>query len=165
MGSKLNEDQPFGAAEEISTHKPIFHKGFSDGEAMTFTNSSLIDRSENGVVKANIDEARVNVPAAEKIRRKTYSSKYKLQVIRKLETLAPNERGAYLRKEGLYYSMVARWRDEFAKVPEVQQVVPKEDTRALKRKIEQLERRLEKADAVIDLQKKVLTLLDTLREP
>lgn len=132
---------------------------------MTFTNSSLIGRSENGVVTASSDDARVNVPAAEKTRRKTYSSKYKLQVIRKLETLAPNERGAYLRKEGLYYSMVARWRDEFSKVPEFAQVVPKEDTRALKRKIEQLERRLEKADAVIDLQKKVLTLLDTMREP
>ena len=132
---------------------------------MTFTNSSLIDHSMNGVVTANSDDARVNIPAAEKIRRKTYTSKYKLQIVRRLETLAPNERGAYLRKEGLYYSMVTRWRDEFSKVPELGQPAPKEDTRALKRKIEQLERRLEKADAVIDLQKKVLTLLDTMREP
>ncbi|MCW5872457.1 MAG: hypothetical protein KIS61_34720 [Candidatus Eremiobacteraeota bacterium] len=39
-----------------------------------------------------------------------------------------------------------------------------EDTRALKRRIEQLEKKLAKADAVIDLQKKVLNLLDKMTE-
>ena len=132
---------------------------------MTYTHSKLIEPSKNGVVTADSDDARVKLPAAEKTRRRTYTRNYKLQVIRKLETLAPNERGAYLRKEGLYYSMVARWRDDFSKVAELGQSGPKDDSRALKRTIEQLERRLAKADAVIDLQKKVLTLLDTLREP
>ncbi|MBX3171318.1 MAG: hypothetical protein KF760_28170 [Candidatus Eremiobacteraeota bacterium] len=61
--------------------------------------------------------------------------------------------------------MVGRWRREFEEVlPSDNLPEKEEDTRALKRRIEQLEKKLAKADAVIDLQKKVLNLLDKMTE-
>lgn len=128
---------------------------------MTYSNGAVIDR----VKHSGQSDVEVKSAAAEKTRRRTHSSKYKLQVLKKLETLSPAERGIYLRKEGLYYSMVGRWRREFQDALPAEALPPKDDSRALKRRVEQLERRLERADAVIELQKKVLNLLDKMTEP
>lgn len=161
MGSELKDDQPSGAAEENSTGKAKCHKALAEDDTMTYSNGATLNR----VKRTGPSDVEVKSAAAEKTRRRTHSSKYKLQVLKKLDTLAPDERGAYLRKEGLYHSMVGRWRREFQDALPVEALPPKEDSRALKRRIEQLERRLAKADAVIDLQKKVLNLLDKMTEP
>ncbi len=161
MGSELKDDQPSGAAEENSTGKAKHNRGLAEGDDMTYANGTVLDRAKpsgpNGI--------EVQSAAAAKTRRRTHSSKYKLQVLKKLETLSPTDRGIYLRKEGLYHSMVGRWRREFEEALPAEDLPEKEDNRALKRRIEQLERKLAKADAVIDLQKKVLNLLDKMTEP
>ncbi len=128
---------------------------------MTYANGTVFNRAKtSGPIGAEVQSA-----AGTKTRRRTHTTKYKLQVLKKLEALAPTERGVYLRKEGLYHSMVGRWRREFEDAQPAEDLPSKEDTRALKRRIEQLEKKLAKADSVIDLQKKVLNLLDKMTEP
>ncbi|MFN8613894.1 MAG: hypothetical protein U0931_40545 [Vulcanimicrobiota bacterium] len=161
MGSELKDDQPSGAAEENSTGKAKRNKALAEGKDMTYANGTVKDKAKI----AGPTEVEVQSAAGAKTRRRTHSSKYKLQVLRKLDTLSPTERGIYLRKEGLYHSMVGRWRRELEDAQPAETPPAKEDTRALKRRIEQLEKKLAKADAVIDLQKKVLNLLDKMTEP
>jgi hypothetical protein len=132
---------------------------------MTFVNGSPELVAQNAV-NTESTPTQVTAKGVEAVKRRRYTKQYKHQVIRKLDSLAPNERGIYLRKEGLYHSMVARWRRELNDCEKPLSTPPRgEDTRTLKRRIEQLERRLRKADAVIELQKKVLTLLDLAQEP
>ena len=160
MGPELKDDQPSGAAEENSTGKAKRNKALAEGDDLTYANGTVLKQSKpTSAIGIEVQSA-----AGAKTRRRTHSSKYKLQVLKKLETLSPTERGVYLRKEGLYHSMVGRWRREFEDALPAETLPAKEDTRALKRRIEQLEKKLAKADAVIDLQKKVLNLLDKMTE-
>ena len=81
------------------------------------------------------------------------------------------EIGALLRREGLYGSHLSKWRRQRAKgqldglsakprgrKPSVNEGLVKE-VRALKREKERLERRLQQAETIIDVQKKLSELL------
>jgi transposase-like protein len=71
---------------------------------MTMTTASLLARAEDGVV----DEPD---PAA-RPRRRTFTAEYKEQILEEYDALPAGsaERGALLRREGLYTSHVAEWR-------------------------------------------------------
>src|SRR5260370_4922352 len=83
----------------------------------------------------------------------------------------PEERGALMRREGLYASLLVRWRKERQEVQrkalEPQRRGPKPDaTLAEKRQVEKMTREitrlqgeLERARTIIDVQKKLCTLL------
>ena len=97
--------------------------------------------------------------------RRRYTQAFKRQVLAQIEAMTPSERGSYLRKEGLYYSMIARWRRELTdSSASAASSTDELDTRTLKRRLEQAERKLKRAEAVIDFQKKALSLLETLGE-
>jgi transposase-like protein len=102
-------------------------------------------------------------------RRRTYTAAYKLKVLD--EVAAATERGAVaviLRREGLYASHLAAWRKELRNggVAALQkkrgrkpaQPVDGELVR-LQRENAKLSRRLAQAEAIIDVQKKVASLL------
>lgn len=102
-------------------------------------------------------------------RRRTYTAAYKLKVLD--EVAAATERGAVaviLRREGLYASHLAAWRKELRNggVAALQkkrgrkpaQPVNGELVR-LQRENAKLSRRLAQAEAIIDVQKKVASLL------
>jgi transposase-like protein len=102
-------------------------------------------------------------------RRRTYTAAYKLKVLD--EVAAATERGAVaviLRREGLYASHLAAWRKELRNggVAALQkkrgrkpaQPVDAELVR-LQRENAKLSRRLAQAEAIIDVQKKVASLL------
>jgi len=57
---------------------------------MTYSNGATLNR----VKQSGPSAVEVKSAAAVKTRRRTHSSKYKLQVLKKLDTLAPEERGA-----------------------------------------------------------------------
>jgi transposase len=44
-------------------------------------------------------------------KRRSFTAKYKLQILEEYDRLAPAERGAMLRREGLYHSHVQSWRE------------------------------------------------------
>jgi transposase-like protein len=113
-------------------------------------------------------DAEVKVPAT----RRRFTAAYKLRIIEEADRCtAPGETGALLRKEGLYSSHLTLWRrqrDEGA----LAKLAPKKRGRKskpvdpsarrvveLEREIEHLRHKLEQATTIIEVQKKVSSLL------
>jgi transposase len=100
------------------------------------------------------------VPKASK---RQYTAEYKRQILQEYEACTePGGRGALLRREGLYWRR-QRERGELAGLA-AQKRGPKVDPQAvenvrLRRENERLKKRLEQAELIIDVQKKVSQLL------
>lgn len=102
-------------------------------------------------------------------KRRQFTAEYKVRILREVERCGPGEIGALLRREGLYSSHLAAWRRELqrhgaegmARKKRGPAPKPKPSAREieLERKARQLEKRLAKAEAVIEFQKKVHGLL------
>ena len=104
--------------------------------------------------------------------RRNLTVAYKLKVLETVAVLREQghgEVGAYLRKEGLYYSSICSWerlRDKGLLTST--QKGPKEKNRdallveikQLRRKLDQSQKRLAKTELIIDLQKKLSAIMD-----
>lgn len=104
--------------------------------------------------------------------RRRFSGKYKARILREAEACTERgDVGALLRREGLYSSHLTQWRQQ-AEKGELQALEPKKrgpvpkavDPRdrkivELEREIARLERRAVRAEAIIEVQKKVSELL------
>jgi len=104
------------------------------------------------------------VPA--KARRRRFTREYKLSVLRQADACKePGEIGALLRREGLYSSHLTVWRRQRAegtlatKRRGPKSTKPDPHTVELERENRRLRRQLQKAETVIEIQKKVSTLL------
>lgn len=107
-------------------------------------------------------------------RRRRFTAKYKLEVLRKADACTkPGEVGALLRSEGLYSSHLTTWR-RASERGELAGLAPKKRGRRaspadpLAKKVAELERqvgrltaRAERAEALVEVQKKVAMLLGT----
>jgi transposase len=95
--------------------------------------------------------------------RRSFDGSYKCRMIAAYDACkSVSERGALLRREGLYHSRIAFWKRELAKGKlsankKQPGVAPRTDH--LAKEIEQLKKKLAQAQAIIDLQKKVSELL------
>lgn len=106
---------------------------------------------------------------APKAQRRKYSREYKRRILDEIEACTrPGQVGAILRREGLYSQIVSKWRKQFRRKGqaglESQKRGPKTDPQAaeikrLKRENELLRKRLEQAEMIIDVQKKVSQML------
>lgn len=98
--------------------------------------------------------------------RRRLTNSYKLKVLTQVDSLRAEGSGAigaYLRKEGLYYSMVHKWtqlRDQGALTLQGKADARHKDRDAilaenkqLRRKLEQTEKRLHKSELLVELQK------------
>ena len=107
-----------------------------------------------------------------KAKRRSFTAKYKLRIVIEAEACSrPGEVGALLRREGLYSSHLSEWRKaraagDFDVSSKRRGPKPRDrdqrDVRKiaeLERQVAGLERRAERAEAIIDLQKKVAELL------
>ena len=111
------------------------------------------------------------VEVAEKAVRRQFSAEYKRKVLTEADTCGPGETGALLRREGLYSSHLTVWRAARERGAIAGLAPKKRGPKAVPpdprdRKIVELERetrrltsRLERAEALVDLQKKVSLLL------
>ena len=106
---------------------------------MTMTSASLTARAQNG----GVDEPD---PAA-RARRRTFTAQYKARVLAEYDALPEysGERGALVRREGLYSSHIAEWR-KARDAAALDALEPK--ARPAKRSPEQAQ--LEKANAKIE---------------
>lgn len=106
----------------------------------------------------------------EKAKRRKFSAKYKLRILKEHEACTePGEKGALLRREGLYSSHITTWRrqrerGELAGLSS-QKRGPKVDAQAeenarLQRENQRLKKRLEQAELIIEVQKKVSQILE-----
>lgn len=106
---------------------------------------------------------------AEKPKRRRFSAEYRLRIVREADACKePGEIGALLRREGLYSSLLTAWRrqrDEGAlaglrskkRGPKSKAVDPR--VKRLERENARLKRKLEQAETIIDIQKKVAGML------
>lgn len=111
----------------------------------------------------------------EKARRRTFSAEYKRRILREADGCKrPGEVAALLRREGLYTSHLTEWRrarerGDLAAGTRQRGPAPKPPPDARDRRIAELERdnarltvRARRAEALIELQKKVRDFLETL---
>ena len=111
-----------------------------------------------------------DVQVAAKARRRRFTAEYKLKIVREADGCTkPGELGALLRREGLYSSNLVEWRrardrGELLSAPKRGRKPNPEDPGAkrvadLERQLAKATARAERAEALVELQKKVATLL------
>ena len=114
----------------------------------------------------------VSLPAAG---RRVFTLVYKRRILDQLDACSHlGEKSALLRREGLYASYVTKWRRQLArrdkKNPSIKPTSNKggrprlsqaeRENRALREENERLKKQLERAQLAVDVQKKLLKLLD-----
>ena len=109
----------------------------------------------------------------ERARRRTFTAKYKLEILAAYDAADPGEKGALLRREGLYSSHLVDWRrarDAGAlaglTAPRGRPQTSTKDVEIarLTREKARLEQELAKARFVVDVQAKLQALLEKLSE-
>ena len=108
----------------------------------------------------------------EKARRRTFTAQYKLDVVAEYDAAPAGEKGAVLRREGLYSSHVIEWRrarDAGALGRPRPRGRPAADPRdaqiaRLTKEKAKLEQELAKARFVVEVQAKLQALLETISE-
>jgi len=109
----------------------------------------------------------------ERARRRTFTAKYKLEILAAYDAAPDGEKGALLRREGLYSSHIVAWRRArdagalagLAVARGRKRRDPKADRIArLEQEKRQLEQELAKTRFVVDVQAKLHALLETLSE-
>ena len=100
-----------------------------------------------------------------------FPAAYKARILAEYETLSKAEKGALLRREGLYSSLLTEWRrqrdrgaEEALGRPSGRQAADPRDKEIakLKQRTEKLESELDKARKVIEIQGKLSALLEEL---
>lgn len=108
-------------------------------------------------------------------KRRQHTAEYKLRILRELEEcIGKGEVGAILRREGLYSSLISKWREQREQGSlnglGGQRRGPKVDPNAaelarLQRENKRLKEKLERAELIIDVQKKVAKLIGETPPP
>jgi transposase-like protein len=134
----------------------------------TITNS-LDAGVDAGVVDNNTDPD-PEVPERARGPRR-YSAKYKAKILEEYEDLSKGDKGALLRREGLYSSLISEWRrqrergaiEALAKPAGRPKADPRDrEVARLRNQVERLEGDLDKAQKVIEIQGKLSALLEQL---
>jgi transposase len=127
------------------------------------------EESDPEVSASNEQVPDPEVPAKARTRR--YSASYKAKILAEYEELDKAGKGALLRREGLYTSLIAAWRTQrdqgalaaLAKPAGRPVADPKDRENAkLRKEVERLAAELEKARKVIEVQGKLSALLGQL---
>jgi transposase-like protein len=125
-----------------------------------------VEAGNNGSVSSR------EVEVVAKAERRRFTAEYKLKVLREADQCKqPGEIGALLRREGLYWSNLTNWRKQRGsgelaglkgrkRGPQRREKNPLAGrVRDLERENARLKRRAERAEGIVDLQKKVSELL------
>jgi hypothetical protein len=135
----------------------------------TTTDHSLDAHAQAGAMK-DVTDPDPEVPERARGPRR-YSAKYQAQILEEDEGLDKAGKGALLRREGLYTSLISEWRKQrdrgalqaLAKPAGRQPADPRDrEVARLRRQVEQLESALGKARKVIEVQGKLSALLEQL---
>ena len=125
-------------------------------------------RRASGVSAARGDDV-PDPEVVEKPKRRRFSAEYRLRIVREADACKePGEIGALLRREGLYSSQLVLWRRQRdagaleglrskKRGPKAKSVDPR--VKRLERENARLKRKLEQAETIIGIQKKVAGIL------
>lgn len=121
---------------------------------------------------SNIADARPNPEVVPMAKRRSFSKAEKLRILAAADAcVAPGDIGALLRREGIYSSHLATWRQQRQLAGEAQLIEGKRGPKVkpgaaqdrlvleLRSEVEHLRDKLVKADLIIDVQKKLSILL------
>jgi len=110
--------------------------------------------------------------------RRKFTAKYKLQILQEVDTCTqPGQIGTLLRREGLYYSNLTLWRKQkkqgllLAMAPKKRGRKPKtknplsEQVDQLDKENRRLRQKLQQAETIIEVQKKISELLGISQKP
>jgi transposase len=120
------------------------------------------------------EQERPDPEVPERARRRTFTAQYKLEVLAAYDAAGPGEKGAILRREGLYSSHIVDWRrsrDSGALAgPARTRGRPAADPRdaqiaRLRKEKAKLEQELATARFVVDVQSKLQVLLECVADP
>lgn len=120
-----------------------------------------------GTIEKN---SRKDPEVVEKATRRRFTAEYKRRIALEAEQCdQPGEIGALLRREGLYSSVVARWRRQLREEPlssskksgKKRKLTPAQEVARLQRENDRLKEKLRQAELIIDVQKKVSEMMQT----
>lgn len=131
------------------------------------------ERSEPSRSEAGSSGAAAPPPSTQvhpRPRRRSFDAAFKLRVLQEVDACrAPGEIGAVLRREGLYFGHLSKWREQrrrgalaaLAARPRGPKAAPAESKELvrLRRENERLRRQLERANLCLEIQKKTSELL------
>jgi transposase-like protein len=121
------------------------------------------------------NESVSNTPeVVEKPKRRTFDAAYRLQIVEEADRcVEPGQVGQLLRREGLYWSHLSKWRRQRdagalnglrskkrGRRPKLRDSVAAEELERLRREKEEIAERLRQAEVIIEVQKKVSELLE-----
>lgn len=100
--------------------------------------------------------------------RRRHSAKYKLKILAEIDS-SPGQTGIILRREGLYSSYLTKWRQWRDEMSTTQKPTSKNkqmhnELAKLNRENARLKLKLQKAEGIIDLQKKASELLELMSQ-
>jgi transposase-like protein len=122
---------------------------------------------------AGVETGRPDSEVPERARRRTFTARYKLEILAAYDAAPDGEKGALLRREGLYSSHIVEWRrarDAGALAGLARpRGRPQRDAREeriaqLEREKRELEQELAKARFVVEVQAKLHALLETISQ-
>jgi transposase-like protein len=117
------------------------------------------------------EQERPDPEVPERARRRTFTAQYKLEVLAAYDAAGPGEKGAILRREGLYSSHIVDWRRSRDRGvlagpgrPRGRPAADQRDAQIarLQKEKAKLEQELAKARFVVDVQSKLQALLETI---
>ena len=130
-----------------------------------------MSRTQAKSLRALRPDPEVEPVKAKKRKRRTFTAQYKLKIVREADRCTePGEVGALLRREGLYSSQLTNWRrardqGQLAALNRKRGRKPDPDAdlryelEKMRKENERLKKRLDKAETIIDVQKKLCTAL------
>jgi transposase len=136
---------------------------------MTMTTASLHESAHTG----GVNEDDIIDPAA-RPRRRTFSVEYKAEILAEYDShpKGSDERGAILRREGLYSSHISEWRKQadagaregLARKSKKRRTAEQVELERLRRQNQRLARELRKTQTALEITGKVHALLEQLSE-
>mgnify|MGYP000914146451 CR=1 FL=1 len=136
---------------------------------MTMTTASLNGRAHTGGVTDDD-----NIDPAAKPTRRTFSAEYKAEIVAEYDShpKGSEERGAILRREGLYSSHISEWRkqaeagarDALAAKSRKRRTAEQIELEKLRKRNERLEAELARTTTALEITGKVHALLEQLSE-
>src|ERR1039457_6142391 len=104
-------------------------------------------------------------PRADRPKRRTFTPAYKLAIVEQYDQLADGrERGALLRREGLYHSHIQQWREAGEKGTLPARSAAEVDNERLRKENGKLARELARTRAALEVVGKAHALLELLSE-
>lgn len=132
---------------------------------MTMTTPAVLAPSHNGVMPDEHDQPD---PAA-RPRRRTFTGEYKLKILAEYDAADAEERGALLRREGLYTSHISEWRKArdrgtLTGPARKRKTAEQVELEKLRKRNERLEAELKKTKLALEITGKAHALLELLSE-